>query len=62
MLTSKWDFEVMAPARAFRSASKDLLKFLQTNLSTANTQMAAILARSQPQYFEENETFSMGLA
>jgi len=24
--------------------------------------MAAILARSQPQYFEENETFSMGLA
>jgi hypothetical protein len=62
MLTSKWDFEVMAPARAFRSASEDFLKFLQANLCTANTQMAAILARSQPQYFEENETFSMGLA
>ncbi|WP_339382896.1 serine hydrolase domain-containing protein [Microcoleus asticus] len=60
MLTSKWDFEVM-PARAFRSTSENLLKFLQANLSTANTQMAAIFARSQSQYFEGTKTFSMGL-
>jgi serine-type D-Ala-D-Ala carboxypeptidase/endopeptidase len=61
MLTSNWDFDVMAPCGAFRSTSKDLLKFIQTNLSIANTEMAVILGRSQAQYFEI-ETLSMGLA
>ena len=60
--TSNWDFDVMAPCGAFRSTSQDLLKFLQANISTANTEMAAILGRSQARYFDENETLSMGLA
>jgi serine-type D-Ala-D-Ala carboxypeptidase/endopeptidase len=62
MLTSNWDFGVMAPCGAFRSTSQDLLKFLQANISTANTEMAAILGRSQAHYFDENQTLSMGLA
>lgn len=60
--TSNWDFDVMAPCGAFRSTSEDLLKFLQANLCTANTEMAAILGRSQAQYFVEDETLSIGLA
>ncbi|MEG3991506.1 hypothetical protein QUA13_31175 [Microcoleus sp. S28C3] len=52
---------MIAPPRAFRSTSENLLKFLQANLSTANTQMGAIFVRSQSQYLEDTETFCMGL-
>jgi serine-type D-Ala-D-Ala carboxypeptidase/endopeptidase len=62
MLTSSWDFDVMAACGAFRSTSEDLLKFLQANINTANIEMADILGRSQEHYFDENETLSIGLA
>ncbi len=65
-LTSNWDFDVMAPAGAFRSTAKDMLTFLQANLQAnlreSDTQMAAILARSQEPYFKNSETLSIGLA
>lgn len=61
-LTSNWDFDVMAPAGAFRSTAEDLLMFLQANLRETNPQMAAILERSQQRYFENSDTLSIGLA
>jgi serine-type D-Ala-D-Ala carboxypeptidase/endopeptidase len=61
-LTSNWDFDVMAPAGAFRSTAKDLLMFLQANLRESDPQRAATLARSQERYFENNDTLSIGLA
>jgi CubicO group peptidase (beta-lactamase class C family) len=65
-MTSNWDFDVMAPAGAFRSTAKDMLTFLQANLQAdlreSDTQMAAILARSQECYFQSSEILSIGLA
>ncbi len=62
ILTSNWDFDVMAPAGAFRSTAKDLLIFLQANLGSSAPQMAAILARSQERHFETRDALSIGLA
>ena len=61
-LASNWSFDVMAPAGAFRSTVKDLLKFLQANLHKTDTQVAKALARSQERYFEDNPLLHIGLA
>ena len=61
-LTSSWDFNVMAPAGAFRSTAKDLLMFLQSNLSKSHPQSAQMLARSQERHVKTSATLSIGLA
>jgi serine-type D-Ala-D-Ala carboxypeptidase/endopeptidase len=61
-LTSNWDFDVMAPAGAFRSTAEDLLLFLQANLCESDPKRAAIFARSQERYFDAHEFLSLGLA
>jgi len=61
-LTSSWDWDVMAPAGALRSTAQDMLTFLQANLHESDTQMAAILARSQERYFAASEALAIGLA
>lgn len=61
-LTSNWDFDVMAPAGAFRSTAEDMLRFLEANFLENDSQITTILARSQERYFENSETLSIGLA
>jgi serine-type D-Ala-D-Ala carboxypeptidase/endopeptidase len=61
-LTSSWDFDVMAPAGAFRSTVENLLMFLQANLCESDPQRAAILGRSQERYFDVSDALSIGLA
>jgi serine-type D-Ala-D-Ala carboxypeptidase/endopeptidase len=61
-ITSNWDFDVMAPAGAFRSTAQDLLIFLQANLSELDPQRALILALSQNRYFDVSDALSIGLA
>jgi serine-type D-Ala-D-Ala carboxypeptidase/endopeptidase len=61
-LTSNWDFDVMAPAGAFRSTAEDLLLFLQANLREADPQRAAVFARSQERHFNASEFLGLGLA
>jgi len=61
-LTSNWDFDVLAPAGAFRSTAKDLLKFLRANWDESDTQVFRALARSQTRYFEAAAMLHIGLA
>jgi serine-type D-Ala-D-Ala carboxypeptidase/endopeptidase len=61
-LISNWDFDVMAPAGAFRSTAKDLLMFLQANFSESDPQRAAIFAIAQKRYFEMSDVLGIGLA
>jgi serine-type D-Ala-D-Ala carboxypeptidase/endopeptidase len=61
-LISSWDFDVMAPAGAFRSTAQDLLMFLQANLCASDPQIAAMLGRSQERYFDVSAILSIGLA
>ena len=59
-LTSNWDFDVLAPAGAFRSTAKDLLTFLEANMRESDPWTMAT-ASSQERHFE-TDTFSLGLA
>lgn len=61
-LTSNWDFDVLAPAGAFRSTLADLLTFIQANLNETETPMTAMFQRSHQPSFKVNNSFSLGLA
>lgn len=61
-LTSNWDFDVTAPAGAFRSTVADLLTFLQANLNQTETPVTAMFQRSHQPSFKVNDSLSLGLA
>jgi CubicO group peptidase (beta-lactamase class C family) len=49
---SNWDFDVMAPAGAFRSNAGDMLKFLRANLEPDRTPIAVALRESTKRHFK----------
>jgi CubicO group peptidase (beta-lactamase class C family) len=51
-LVSNWDFDVLAPAGAFRSTAADLLKFVEANLAPAATPLGRSLTEAQRVQFE----------
>jgi CubicO group peptidase (beta-lactamase class C family) len=56
-----WDFDVMAPAGAFRSTAEDLLKFAAANLSAENTPLHRVLRACQKlRYLTGNRGMGLG--
>jgi serine-type D-Ala-D-Ala carboxypeptidase/endopeptidase len=51
--TSNWDFDIMAPAGAFRSNAEDMLKFLRANLEPDRTPIAAALRECKKRHFKD---------
>ncbi|MCL4787393.1 MAG: beta-lactamase family protein [Verrucomicrobia bacterium] len=51
-VVSNWDFAVLAPAGGLRSCLNDLLKFVQANLATNDTQLGPALTLAQKPHFE----------
>jgi CubicO group peptidase (beta-lactamase class C family) len=60
-VTANWDFDVLAPAGAFRSTVHDLLRFIQASLTTANTPLSQAIVRSQELEFSDRNG-EVGLA
>jgi serine-type D-Ala-D-Ala carboxypeptidase/endopeptidase len=58
--TADWDFDVLAPAGAFRSTASDLLKFLVANLYPDRTPFPAALRAAQTTHFR-GKTARVGL-
>ena len=51
-IVPNWDFDVMAPAGAFRSTADDMLKFLAANLQTNETALSKALQDTHERHFE----------
>lgn len=47
-----WDFQVLAPAGAFRSSAEDMLKFLEANLKTNSTPVSKALQETHKRHFQ----------
>jgi CubicO group peptidase (beta-lactamase class C family) len=45
-----WDFDVMAPAGAFRSSASDMLTFIEANLASGETPVGRALARARQEH------------
>lgn len=60
-LTSNWDFDVLAPAGAFRSTANDMLRFIQASLTQTNTPVSQAIVRSQQLEFSDRNG-DVGLA
>ena len=51
-VVSNWDFDVIAPAGAFKSTVNDMLTFLAANLNTNDTALSRALQKSHQRQFE----------
>jgi serine-type D-Ala-D-Ala carboxypeptidase/endopeptidase len=58
---ANWDFDVLAPAGAFRSTASDLMKFLVANLYPDRTPFPTALRGAQTTHFD-GKTARVGLA
>src|SRR5688572_28131056 len=57
---ANWDFDVLAPAGAFRSSASDLMKFVLANLYPDRTPLAATLRGAHMTHFR-GKTVRVGL-
>ncbi|MBE9177060.1 beta-lactamase family protein [Oculatella sp. LEGE 06141] len=60
-LATPWEFDVLAPAAAFRSTAADLLTLLEANLSDGDGELAEAIELSQQPQFQQ-DTAGIGLA
>lgn len=59
-VVSNWDFSVLAPAGGLRSCMADLIKFIEANVSTNQSNLSLALAMAQKTY-HESWTGNVGL-
>jgi serine-type D-Ala-D-Ala carboxypeptidase/endopeptidase len=60
-ITPNWDFDVFAPAGAFRSTANDMLRFIQASLTESDTLVFQAIVRSQEPQWDKGED-EIGLA
>jgi D-alanyl-D-alanine-carboxypeptidase/D-alanyl-D-alanine-endopeptidase len=60
-IASNWEFDVLAPAGAFRSTANDMLRFIQASLTETDTPISQAIVRSQELKFGDRNG-EVGLA